>query len=133
MPKRQLNISYISRHSRPGYPHTAIADVLRASARPKNVVQIVRDVEDTVAPPPLWLAATIGSGDRAYFMEMNQIEVVPMPVLMSHNRQSEIIKWGISPRANLQMPFPLGYIVNSYARHVKPRAAVRSAYSRCDR
>jgi hypothetical protein len=108
MPERALNISYISRHSRPGYPNTAIADVLRAGARPKNVVQIVRDVDDTVAPPPLWLAATIGSGDGAYFMEMNQIEVVPMPVLMSHNRQSEIIKWGISPRANLQMPFPFG-------------------------
>jgi hypothetical protein len=55
MPERALNISYISRHLRPGHPHTAIADVLRASARPKNVVQIVRDVDDTVAPPPLWL------------------------------------------------------------------------------
>jgi hypothetical protein len=108
IPSRQLNIYAINRGSRPVHPHTAVADVLRASKRPTNVVQIVRDVDDTVAPPPLWLAATIGSGDWAYFAEMNQIEVVPMPVLMSHNRQSEIIKWGINPRASLQMPSPLG-------------------------
>src|SRR6266702_647588 len=108
MPDRQLKVLAITRGDRPRHPFTAVADVLRAGKRPKNVVQIVRDVDDTVAPPPLWLAATIGSGDSAYFMEMNQIEVVPMPVLMSHHRQSEIIKWGISPRANLEMPCPLG-------------------------
>jgi hypothetical protein len=108
IPNRQLNVLAITRGDRPRHPFTAVADILRASKRPKNVVQIVRDVDDTVAPPPLWLAATIGSGDSAYFMEMNQIEVVPMPVLMSNHRQSEIIKWGISPRANLEMPYPLG-------------------------
>jgi hypothetical protein len=106
MPDRQLNIYQITRGLRPGHPHTAVADVLRATKRPKNVVQIMRDIED--APPPLWLAASIGSGDAAYFMEMNQIEIVPMPVVLSHYRQSEIIKWGISPRAHLQMPSPLG-------------------------
>jgi hypothetical protein len=31
-----------------------------------------------------------------------------MPVPMSQHRQSEIIKWGISPRANLQMTYPFG-------------------------
>ena len=108
MPDRQLNVRSITRGDRPRHPFTAVADVLRASKRPKNVIQIVRDVDDTIAPPPLWLAATIGSGDGAYFTEMNQIEVVPMPVPMSHHRQSEIIKWGISPRANLQMPYPFG-------------------------
>jgi DNA-directed RNA polymerase subunit RPC12/RpoP len=105
---RQLNINSINRASRPSHPFTAVADILRASKRPQNVVQLVRDVDDTIAPPPLWLAATIGSGDSAYFMEMNQIEIVPMPVLMSHYRPSEIIKWGISPRAHLEMPYPLG-------------------------
>ena len=108
MPDRQLNIDSITRGSRPSHPFTAIADVLRASTRPKNVIQIVRDVDDSVAPPPLWLAATIGSGDGAYFTEMKQIEVVPMPVPMSQHRQWEIIKWGISPRAHLEMPYPLG-------------------------
>jgi len=106
MPDRQLNIYPITRGLRPGQPHTAVADILRATKKPKNVAQVVRDIDD--APPPLWLAATIGSGDGFYFAEMNQIEVVPMPIMMSQHRQSEIIKWGISPRSNLQMPFPLG-------------------------
>jgi hypothetical protein len=106
MPDRQLDIYPITRGLRPGHPHTAVADILRATKRPTNVAQIVRDVND--APPPLWLGSTIGSGDWPYFAEMNQIEIVPMPVMLSQYRQSEIIKWGISPRSNLQMPSPLG-------------------------
>jgi hypothetical protein len=31
-----------------------------------------------------------------------------MPVLMSHNVQTQIIKWGVSPRSHLQMPWPMG-------------------------
>lgn len=122
MPDRQLNVPSITRGDRPSYPLTAVADVLKASKRPKNVIQIVRDVDDTVAPPPLWIAATMGRGDGAYFTEMNEIEVVPTPVPMSHHRQSEIIKWGISPRANFEMPYPFGIT----ASILTPVMAVRS-------
>jgi hypothetical protein len=83
MADRQLNIYNITRGSNPHHPLTAIVDVLRASEKPKNVAQIVRDVETEAAPPPLWLAATIGSGDYQYFSEMNAINIGPQPVPMS--------------------------------------------------
>jgi hypothetical protein len=69
MPDRSLQIHMITRGSNPHQPLTSVADVLRASKRPKNVIQIVRDVDDEKAPPPLWLASTIGNGDGAYFAE----------------------------------------------------------------
>ncbi len=108
MPDRQLHIQNITRGSNPHHPLTTIADVLRASEKPKNVVQIVRDVEMESAPPPLWLAATIGSGDHQYFTDMNSVEIVPLPVRMSEQGTGQIIKWGISPRTHLQIPFPMG-------------------------
>lgn len=122
VPDRQLSIYSISRGTRPGHPFTAIVDVLRASKRPKNVAQIVRDVDDNDAPPPLWLAAAIGSCDHEYLTKMNEIEVVPMPVLMSHNRLSQIIKWGINPRANIDMPFPLGLTASALTSVMYTRA-----------
>ena len=72
---KQINIYNITRGLNPHYPLTKITDVLRAIEKPKNVIQIERDAEVESAPPPLWLAATIGSGDQQYFTEMNSIDI----------------------------------------------------------
>jgi hypothetical protein len=108
MPNRELTIYNITHGSNPHHPLTTISDVLRASEKPKNVVQIERDVEMESAPPPLWLAATIGSGDHQYFTEMNSIDVVPQPVPISQQTAAQIITWGTNPRTHLQVPFPMG-------------------------
>ena len=108
MPNRELYIYNITHGSNPHHPLTTISDVLRASEKPKNVVQIKWDVEMESAPPPLWLAATIGSGDHQYFTGMNSIDVVPQPVPMSQQTASQIITWGTNPRTHLQAPFPMG-------------------------
>jgi hypothetical protein len=124
MPDRQLRMYNITRGSNPHHPYTAIADVLRASERPKGVAQIVRDVDMEAAPPPLWLAATIGSGDDQYFKEMNAINIVPQPILMSQYRPTDTIQWGMAPRMHLHVPFPMGLtkaamtpVISTAARH----------------
>lgn len=108
MPNSRLKIYDITRGSNPRHPLTAIADVLRAFEKPKNVAHIDCDVEAEAVPPPLWLAATIGSGDDHYFLDMNSINIGPQPILMSQQNVTQVIKWGISPRTHLQIPFPMG-------------------------
>ena len=108
MPDRQLNIYAITRGSEPSHPLTPTINILESSTRPKHFAQIVRDVDSDTVPPPLWLAATVGSVDHEYSNQLKKLDVTPYPVLMSSNRVSQIIKWGISPRANLDAPFPLG-------------------------
>jgi hypothetical protein len=107
MPDRQLNIYGIIRGTNPHHRLTAIVDVLKATDKPKNVIQIVHDVDMEAAPPPLWLAATLGSGDAEYFSEVNSLNIVPQPLPISQKNSWEVIRLGISPRTYLQMPFPL--------------------------
>lgn len=107
MPERHLHIYNITRGLHPPHPLTAIADVLRAFEKPKSLAQIVCDVATEAAPPPLWLAATIGSGDEHYFADMNSI-IVPQQIPMSQHNIDLFIKWGISPRTHLQVSFPMG-------------------------
>jgi hypothetical protein len=108
MSKRQLNIYSITRKTNPHHQLTAIADVLRATEKPQSVAQIIHDVDIDTAPPQLWIAATLGSGDDKYFAEMNSINIAPQPIPLSQQNSWQVIRWGISPRTHLQTPFPLG-------------------------
>lgn len=124
MPNRQLSISAITRGSNPNYPFTTTVDILQSSKRPKNFAQIVRDVDADNVPPPLWLAAAVGGCDEQHFKQLKQLEIEPYPVLMSNNRMSQVIKWGISPRSSLEAPFPFG-LTNSILTPVMATKARR--------
>jgi hypothetical protein len=108
VPNRQLNIYTITRGSAPSHPHTPTINILGSSTRPKHFAQIVPDVYADTVPPPLWLAAIVGRVDEEYEKELKELAITPYPVLMSNNRVSQVIKWGISPRGQIDAPFPFG-------------------------
>jgi hypothetical protein len=105
---RQLNVYAITRGDEPSHPLTPNINVLQSSIRPDYFAQVVWDVDASNVPPPLWLAAAIGRVDHEYASQLQKLGVTPYPVLMSHNLGSQVIKWGLDPRANLESPFPFG-------------------------
>ncbi len=109
MPEAQLNISAITKRSKPGYPLTSIMEVLRAGNPRSQVTQLgVDDAEDT-APPKLWLAATIGCGDEDYFKELLDQQIMPVWTTVDERVSlNTLIKSGIRPWRYTVDAFPLG-------------------------
>jgi len=110
MPNRLLHIYPISKGSKPGYPLTALVDVLKAGNKRDRVTQIgVNDATDTaVAPPRLWFAATIGCSNDEYFRELFEQEITPAWTTVDEKNVSGMIKAGIRPWKYTIDAFPLG-------------------------
>ena len=109
--EKQLNIYAISKGTKPHYPLTALLDVVRASNKPSQVTQIgINDAIDaTVAPPRLWLAATIGCGDDEYFKELLEQQINPVwTAVDEHLNISDLVRVGIRPWKYTVDAFPLG-------------------------
>lgn len=111
MRDRQLNIFSITKGSKPDYPLTAIVDVVRAGNQRSQVTQLgVDDATDAaIAPPKLWLAATIGCGDEEYFKELSEQQITPVwtAVDKGHNVDT-LIRAGIRPWRYTVDTFPFG-------------------------
>jgi len=95
MPDAQLNISAITKGSKPGYPLTSIMEVLRAGNPRSQVTQLGVDDATNTAPPKLWLAATIGCGDDDYFKELIDQQIMPVwTTVDEHVSLNTLIKSG---------------------------------------
>lgn len=111
MPNRLLKIQVFSKGSKPHYPLTAVMDVLRAGNQRTQVTQLgVNDASDAeIAPPRLWLAATIGCGDDEYFRELIEQQINPIWTTVDElHSLNTIIKSGIRPWGHTLDSFPLG-------------------------
>jgi hypothetical protein len=111
MPNRQMYILAISKGSKPNHPLTAIVDIVRAGNPRTRVTQIgVNDTTDAaIAPPKLWLAATIGCGDQEYFKELSEQQVEPVWMTVNEFHTLErIIRLGVRPWRYTVDAFPFG-------------------------
>lgn len=111
MPEPQLNIPAITKGSKPAYPLTPMMDVLRAGNRRSQVTKLgVNDAtESTLAPPKLWLAATIGCGDDEYFQELFDQQITPVWTTVDERVSlRNLIKSAIRPWRYTVDGFPLG-------------------------
>ena len=133
-PKPTLHIYPISKGSKPQYPLTSILDILKATNRPSRVTQLGVDDEtdSAVAPPRLWLAASIGCGDDKYFKELSEQQILPVWTTCGETPTNDMIRVGVRPWKYTVDAFPLGMTTTALTsvrtgvarRHELPTIAV---------
>ena len=117
---RQLDLSHIARGSEPFYPLTSVLDVIPFADPVETISEIVRD-GSPLAPPELWLAASMGSNDAKQTAALLEANVASRTFHTSSLSAYELVSLGIEPGDTLKVhtPWALTMTSLSYYRSLK--------------
>jgi hypothetical protein len=117
---RQLDLGRIARGSSPFYPLTSVLDVLPFADPVKTIAEIVRD-GSPLAPPVLWIAASMGSNDAKQTEALKQANVASTTFHTGSLSAYQLVRLGIEPGDTLKVhtPWALPMTALSYYRSLK--------------